>query len=132
MQTSTPSSPLLSHVFSNIKPIRATLGEKDGYHGQGLASLFPYVPWGSKTKVAAENGQESFVTTRLASIDTSSRYRSLEQILKFPPLFKVFEDFCRQALCSEVGAFTTAPIRPYLTGILHLSTTHMAIKGIEL
>jgi len=45
----------LSHVFSNIKPVRATLRKKAGYHGQGLALLF-----------------------------------------------KVFEEFCRQALCSEV------------------------------
>ncbi len=110
-----------------MKPIRATLRGKAGYHGQGLASLFPYVPWGAKTKVAVESGEGSFVTSRLADANTSSRYysSSLEQIMNFPPLFKVFEDFCQQALCSEVSIrYHHCTDEALLPGVLRVSATH--------
>lgn len=90
----------VSHSFSNIQPIRAVMRERAGHNG-GRISLFPYLPWGSETQVAVEAGEQSTATFRLAEASASRPDSSLEQILNFPPLFKVFEDFCQQALCSE-------------------------------
>lgn len=97
------SNSSLSWVCSNVRPIRAILRERAGNNGNCISSLFPYVPWGARKKVAIEAGEGSIETTRLGDANTPNPDTSLDRILNFPPLFKAFEEFCRQALCSEAS-----------------------------
>ena len=57
--------------------------------------LFPYVPCGSRARVAIEEATPH--STRSIQLDDT-----IGRILDFQPLLEAFEEFCRKALCSEV------------------------------
>lgn len=65
-----------------------------------FTSLFPWLPWRKQlsSKVVATDGR----SLAEHSVVSSSRCDILDEILKVPPLFDAFEDYCRKALCSEV------------------------------
>ncbi|CAM9339975.1 unnamed protein product [Ectocarpus sp. 6 AP-2014] len=63
-------------------------------------SLFPYIPWTKhgSSKVAVEAGN-SF--TLPAQSHSSVGETVLHLIIQLLPLFQAFEEYCRNALCSE-------------------------------
>jgi len=95
------------HACSNIKPVRVVLDEKAETHRSGIFSLFPYLPWGTSSKVAVENRLSLSRASSYASTASFKLDPELERILNFPPLFEAFGDFCQRALCSEVSAYST-------------------------
>ncbi|CAM9339827.1 unnamed protein product [Ectocarpus sp. 6 AP-2014] len=63
-----------------------------------ISLLFPYIPWTKhgRRKVAVE----ASYTLRSQSA-SSAGGTVLDLIIQFPPLFQAFEEYCRNALCSE-------------------------------
>ncbi|CAB1108737.1 unnamed protein product [Ectocarpus sp. CCAP 1310/34] len=99
--------------ITNIQPVRKVLQRRADHpiNAGGIASLFPYVPWTTRSgAVAIDVMNESKVFTK----PSSSKFTSvklddkLEEILRFPPLLEAFGEFCRKALCSESLMFLTA------------------------
>lgn len=94
--------------FTNIQPMRAVLREKPEYlRGKGVIdSLFPYVPEKLSKRVAVLAGEKLSESTRSRTLTAPCVQlgSDVKHVLEFPPLFKIFEDFCQKALCSEVRA----------------------------
>lgn len=89
--------------FTNIQPMRAVLREKPEYRGSKgvIRSLFPYVPKKLSIKVAVLMGERMSFSHLAPCVPLGS---NVKHMLDFPPLLKIFGDFCQKALCAEVRA----------------------------
>lgn len=92
-----------SNLFdSNIQPVRAILRSGNNSDNAKLG-IFLWQHWRA-TKTAVVGEATSKVPNSLTT--TTDRDDPIASILQFPPLLDAFDEFCRKALCIEVGGLS--------------------------